>query len=92
MKTNSQAVSFALLAVILWSTVATAFKKSLLLISPFDLLLLSSSWSVLILFILLTVRYKGFSGFALTHQKVLALLRWRNIKSISLLSGSICQL
>ncbi|QEN07064.1 DMT family transporter [Oceanispirochaeta crateris] len=68
MKNNKQAVLLAILAVILWSTVATAFKKSLMLLSPFDLLLLSSIWSVVLLFIVVIVQYRGFSGFILTRK------------------------
>ncbi len=49
MNNDKRAVIYALSAILLWSTVATAFKKSLELISAFDLLLLSCFWSVLAL-------------------------------------------
>jgi len=49
MKDDKIAVLCALWTVFLWSTVATAFKKSLLLIPAFDLLLLSCIWSVAVL-------------------------------------------
>ncbi|MDC7232055.1 MAG: DMT family transporter [Spirochaetales bacterium] len=49
MNKNKQAVVYALSAILLWSTVATAFKKSLELVSAFDLLLLSCLCSVVAL-------------------------------------------
>jgi drug/metabolite transporter (DMT)-like permease len=49
MKTDKKAELYALAAILLWSTVATAFKKSLEMISAFDLLLLSCIWSVIVL-------------------------------------------
>lgn len=49
MTQDKKAVVYALMAVILWSTVATAFKKSLELISAFDLLLFSTLWSAAVL-------------------------------------------
>lgn len=44
-----RAVVFALLAVFLWSTVATAFKLSLVYLSPVELLLYSTLFSTLVL-------------------------------------------
>lgn len=49
MNRDKKAVIYALAAILLWSTVATAFKKSLEMISAFDLLLLSCIWSVIVL-------------------------------------------
>ncbi|SFZ98913.1 Permease of the drug/metabolite transporter (DMT) superfamily [hydrothermal vent metagenome] len=57
--TNKQnkAYTFALLAVLLWSTVATAFKLTLALISPVELLLYSSIFSLI--FFTIVIFYQG---------------------------------
>ena len=48
MTRQSRAVVFALLAIFLWSTVATAFKLSLAYLSPVELLLYSTLFSIFI--------------------------------------------
>lgn len=48
-KNQRQAYKFALIAVCLWSTVATAFKISLTYLSPLELLFYSSCSSLFIL-------------------------------------------
>ncbi|RXJ89214.1 EamA family transporter [Arcobacter sp. CECT 8983] len=57
-KSQSQAYKFALIAVFLWSTVATAFKYSLQYLSPEELVLLSSLTSLVALFFVLIVNKK----------------------------------
>jgi drug/metabolite transporter (DMT)-like permease len=53
MTRQRRAIMFALLAVLLWSTVATAFKLSLVYLSPVELLLYSALFSTLVLGIIL---------------------------------------
>ena len=53
MTDQRRAVMFALIAVLLWSTVATAFKLSLTYLSPVELLLYSTIFSTLILGVIL---------------------------------------
>ncbi len=53
-----RAVFFALIAVLLWSTVATAFKLSLVYLSPVELLLYSAIFSTLVLGIILYLQGK----------------------------------
>lgn len=53
MKQNTKAVLYALLAISLWSTVATAFKIALKEMNSFHLLLISTIWSAAALFILI---------------------------------------
>ncbi|NVJ53420.1 MAG: DMT family transporter [Campylobacteraceae bacterium] len=57
-KSQSQAYKFALIAVFLWSTVATAFKYSLQYLSPEELVLFSSLTSLLALFFVLVINRK----------------------------------
>ena len=58
MKQNRQAILYACIAVLSWSTVATAFKKSLEHISHFELVLVSCVTSLLIFAILMTIQKK----------------------------------
>ncbi len=62
MNNDRKAVIYALSAILLWSTVATAFKKSLELVSAFDLLLLSCIWSVIVLALVNMVKARSVSG------------------------------
>ena len=64
MTDQRRAVFFALIAVLLWSTVATAFKLSLSYLTPVELLLYSTIFSTLILGIILYRQEK----FALVFQ------------------------
>ena len=64
---NTQAVLFGLGAVLLWSTVATAFSISLQHISPTQLLLIASSVSLI--FLLLIIIVKGDSKALYRHAK-----------------------
>lgn len=57
MKKQNKAYIFAFIAVILWSTVSSAFKVSLKYLSPFDLLFIASFSSMSVLFII-----SAFSG------------------------------
>lgn len=57
-KSNQIAYKYALIAVLLWSTVATAFKFSLQYLSPEELVLCASLTSLLILFIVLIIEKK----------------------------------
>ncbi len=57
-KSQSQAYKFALIAVFLWSTVATAFKFALQYLSPEELVLLSSLTSLAALFCVLIINKK----------------------------------
>lgn len=60
-KNQTRAYKFALIAVLMWSTVATAFKITLLHLEPFELLFYASLSSLFIL------------GFLVIYQKKLAL-------------------
>ena len=67
MKQTDKAILYACAAVLSWSTVATAFKKSLEHISHFELVLVSCVTSLLIFAILMTIQrkwslLKGLSG------------------------------
>lgn len=65
MKQQSKAYLYALCAVLLWSTVATAFKLGLKILSPLYLILTASAVSLVIFFILILVQGKAkevFSG------------------------------
>ena len=67
MKRDSKALISALTAVLLWSTVATAFKIALKELSPLDMLLLSCIWSALALGAVL--RFKEPSGFRISGRQ-----------------------
>ena len=58
MKKNTQAILLALVAVLSWSTVATAFKIALTYLTHFEMLLIASLTSVLIFSIVLTFQQK----------------------------------
>ena len=58
MKQNNKALTYALTAVFLWSTVATAFKVALQEMDSFHLLLRAVIWSAVALFILIVVQGK----------------------------------
>ena len=57
MKSISKAYIYALLSVLLWSTVATAFKLGLMALPPLYLILLASFFSLLVFFI--TLLFQG---------------------------------
>ena len=58
MKNDNKAIVYACLAVLSWSTVATAFKIALKNLTYFELLLVASLTSLVIFTILLTVQRK----------------------------------
>lgn len=58
MKENRKAVLFACIAVMSWSTVATAFKKSLQYLTHFELVLVACVTSLIIFTVLMTIRRK----------------------------------
>lgn len=58
MKNNTRSVLYACIAVLSWSTVATAFKIALMHLTHFEMLLVASCTSLLIFTLLLTVRKK----------------------------------
>jgi drug/metabolite transporter (DMT)-like permease len=66
MKQNSKATIYALLSVLLWSTVATAFKLGLQSLSPLYLILTASSVSLLAFFIIIVIQGKIKSLFSVT--------------------------
>jgi len=58
MKRISKAYIYALLSVLLWSTVATAFKLGLTILSPLYLILLASIFSLLVFFVVILIQGK----------------------------------
>jgi drug/metabolite transporter (DMT)-like permease len=66
MKQQSRAYSFALLSVLLWSTVATAFKLGLQQLSPLYLILYASAVSLLVFFTVILVQGKIKQLFSVT--------------------------
>jgi len=66
MKQNSKATIYALLSVLLWSTVATAFKLGLQSLSPLYLILSASAVSLLAFFIIILIQGKIRSLFSVT--------------------------
>lgn len=58
MKENNKSILLAIVAVLSWSTVATAFKKSLENLSPYGMLLIASITSLLIFIVTITVQRK----------------------------------
>ena len=58
MRTSARAVIYAVTAVLLWSTVATAFKIALDCMNAFYLLSSATLWSVLALFLIILFRKK----------------------------------
>lgn len=71
MRQQMRATLFGLSAVLLWSTVATAFKLSLRYLSPVELLLYSSGVSTLVIAAVLVVQKKFFLIFQCTRQQYL---------------------
>ncbi len=71
---EKRATFFALLAVLLWSTVATAFKLALNYMSPAQLLLIASGSSVVVLGLLLWWQKKINLLFSLTKQQRLRMV------------------
>ena len=72
MKNSTSAVVYACIAVLCWSTVATAFKIALMHLTHFEMLLVASCTSLVIFTLLLTVQKKwrlvaGLSGLSLIH-------------------------
>ena len=59
MKGNPAALIYAGAAVLLWSTVATAFKIALQEMTSFHLLLSATMWSALLLFAVLLIQGKA---------------------------------
>lgn len=66
MKQQSRAYIFALLSVILWSTVATAFKLGLQHLSPLYLILTASAVSLLVFFVVILFQGKVKELFSVT--------------------------
>jgi drug/metabolite transporter (DMT)-like permease len=58
MKQISKAYTFALLSVLLWSTVATAFKLGLMVLSPLYLILMASIFSLGVFFAVIVIQGK----------------------------------
>jgi drug/metabolite transporter (DMT)-like permease len=58
MKSISKAYIYALASVFLWSTVATAFKLGLMVLSPLYLILLASTFSLLVFFVVVLIQGK----------------------------------
>jgi len=68
MKQQSKAYIYALCAVLLWSTVATAFKLGLKILSPLYLILTASAVSLLIFLIILLAQGKAKEAFSVTFS------------------------
>ncbi len=71
MTNQRRAVIFALVAVLLWSTVATAFKLSLVYLTPVELLLYSTFFSTLVLGAILVWQKKFCHIFQCTRKEYL---------------------
>lgn len=71
MKNQTHAMLFGLGAVLLWSTVATAFKLSLRDLSPVQLLFIACSISVLVLAMVLVIQGRWRWVFALSRRQYL---------------------
>lgn len=101
MKQTDKAILYACIAVLSWSTVATAFKKSLEHISHFELVLVSCLTSLVIFTILMTVqkKWKLIKGMTVKEWGNFALLGLLNpvayylvlFKSYDLLPAQIAQ-
>lgn len=70
MKTENKAIIYAFLAVLSWSTVATAFKVALNYLSHFEMLFVASITSLLIFTLLITVQRKWRLVFSLTKSQL----------------------
>jgi drug/metabolite transporter (DMT)-like permease len=66
MKRISKAYIYALLSVLLWSTVSTAFKLGLKILSPLYLILLASAFSLFVFFVVILIQGKIKELFAVT--------------------------
>ncbi len=71
MKNQSHAMLYGLATVLLWSTVATAFKLSLREISPVQLLFIACSASVVVLALVLVIQRRWHLVFALSRRQYL---------------------
>ena len=101
MKQTNKAILYACIAVLSWSTVATAFKKSLEHISHFELVLVSCVTSLVIFTILMTIQktWKLLKGLSAKEWGYFALLGLLNpvayylvlFKSYDLLPAQVAQ-
>lgn len=101
MKQNNKAILFACIAVLSWSTVATAFKKSLQHLTHFELVLVACVASLVIFTVLMTVQKKWglLKGLSLRDWGYFALLGLLNpvayylvlFKSYDLLPAQVAQ-
>lgn len=80
MKSNNQAVVYAGLAVVSWSTIATALKIALSYQTHFEMLLVASSTALLFFICLMTVQRKW------KEVRKLSLKQWRYFAGIGLLN------
>ncbi len=71
MTNQKQAMLFGLATVLLWSTVATAFKLSLREITPVQLLVVACSASVVVMALILMVQRRWHMVFSLTRRQYL---------------------
>ena len=85
MKRISKAYIYALLSVFLWSTVATAFKLGLMVLSPLYLILLASTFSLLIFFVVVLIQGKTRELFTVTLSGLGKICFARSLKSVWLL-------
>jgi drug/metabolite transporter (DMT)-like permease len=76
MRDQKKAYSYALMTVVLWSTVASAFKLSLRTLTPAELLLYASIASCLVLFLIILVQGKAMQIGALQKKDWLASLKF----------------
>jgi len=101
MKQNSKAIIFALTAIFFWSTVATAFKLSLKTLNFYNLLLISSITSTIVLSFILFLKKEFKSSFKINIKQLRnsAFLGFLNpflyylvlLKAYSLLPAQIAQ-
>lgn len=80
MKDNTKAIVCAIVAVLSWSTVATAFKVALTHLTHFEMLLIASYTALVIFILLLTVQKKWRLVFSLPVK------RWGHLALIGLLN------
>jgi len=79
MSTQSRAFAYGIITMLLWSTVASAFKLSLRYLSPVQLLLYATATSVITLFLILVFQgklglFKSTSKRMITHTGLLGIL------------------
>ncbi|WP_111495518.1 MULTISPECIES: DMT family transporter [Marinobacter] len=72
MKNQKQALMFGGATVLLWSTVATAFKLSLREMTPFQLMLMAGCTSVVVIGVILVIQGRGRAVFQLTPKQYLS--------------------